>query len=122
MTDGLLGAQWYRDTGEFTSNPHHNLMSRDASDRLLVVIAGAGLTVAMLINAILPRTGVYFRASWGWMCRTRLCSCCAVTQEQLNSRYAGQHLDLSERYACLWSTVFSTMFYSVKPRAISTTS
>ena len=86
-TDGMLGAQWYRDTG-------------------------AGLTVAMLINAILPRLGVYIRASWGWMCRTRLCSCCAVTQEQLNSRYAGQHLDLSERYACLWSTVFSTMFYS----------
>ena len=86
-TDGLLGAQWYRETG-------------------------TGLTAALLINMLLPRISVYFRAAWGCMCRNRCCSCCAVTQEQLNQRYAGQFLDLSERYACLWSTIFSTMFYS----------
>ncbi len=86
-TDGLLGAQWYRETG-------------------------SGLTAALLINMLLPRIGVYARAAWGCMCRSRCCSCCAATQEQLNQRYAGQFMDLSERYACLWSTVFSTMFYS----------
>lgn len=86
-TDGLLGAQWYRETG-------------------------TGLTVALLINMLLPRMSVYSRAAWGCLCRSRCCSCCAVTQEQLNQRYKGQFLDLSERYACLWSTVFSTMFYS----------
>ena len=86
-TDGLLGAQWYRETG-------------------------TGLTAALLINMVLPRISVYSRAVWGCLCRSRCCSCCAVTQEQLNQRYAGQFLDLSERYACLWTTVFSTLFYS----------
>jgi hypothetical protein len=87
VTDGVLGAQWYRETG-------------------------SGLTVALLINMLLPRIGVYVRAVWDCMCRARCCSCCAVTQEQLNQRYSGQYLDLSERYACLWMTIFSTMFYS----------
>ena len=88
QTDGLLGAQWYRETG-------------------------TGLTVALLINSLLPRAGVYLRSAWGRCARSRCCtySCCVATQEQLNERYAGQHLDLSERYACVWNTIFSTMFY-----------
>lgn len=88
QTDGLLGAQWYRETG-------------------------TGLTVALLINSLLPRTGVYLRGKCGKCARSRCCtlSCCVATQEQLNKRYAGQELDLSERYACIWNTVFCTMLY-----------
>lgn len=87
-TDGLLGAQWYRETG-------------------------TGLTIALLINSLLPRAGVYVRGAWGSCARNRCCTytCCVPTQEHLNKRYAGQELDLSERYACIWNTVFCTMFY-----------
>ena len=87
-TDGLLGAQWYRETG-------------------------TGLTAALLVNSLLPRTGIYLRGAWGNCARKRWCTltCCVPTQEQLNERYAGQVLDLSERYACIWNTVFCTMFY-----------
>ena len=85
-TDGVLGAQWHRETG-------------------------TGLTVALLINGLLPRLGVYMRELGNACCRMRCCSCCAATQEQLNERFAGQHLDLSERYACLWNSVFSVLLY-----------
>jgi len=86
-TDELFGGQWYRETG-------------------------VGMSLALLLNGVLPKLSVVVRACVDRCCRARCCSCCAVTQEQLNERFSGQTLNLPLRYACLWTTVFSSLLYS----------
>ena len=70
------------------------------------------MSLALLLNGVLPKLAIITRACVDRCCRARCCSCCAVTQEQLNERFSGQLLNLPLRYACMWTTVFSCLLYS----------
>eukprot|EP01050_Picozoa_sp_SAG11_P001070 SAG11_NODE_44_length_20765_cov_5.183635_3_plen_387_part_00 len=75
---------------------------------------GGGLTLALLLNAVVPKLWVRVTEGWRGCCRRACCtmSCCVTTQEQLNARFAGQRLDLADRYSTLWNTIFSCFLFS----------
>ena len=74
--------------------------------------AGGGVCLSLLLNAVVPKLAVLWAECWRSCRRRRACICCIATQEQMNTKFAGQKLDLADRYATMWNTIFSCMFYS----------
>jgi hypothetical protein len=73
---------------------------------------GGGICLALILNSIFPKLAILVVELVRSCKRRKCCTCCMSTQAQLDARFAGQELNLADRYATIWNNIFCCMLFS----------